>query len=237
MTTCEPLPSGGEEDDLALISYAEASLASPSVQPAGASPRMTPGGYGLRWRRSFADYDPATRSWRTFQGSLLAEWEMYSETWPRAGMTRNGTAYQRQPSAPLIREIASGLWPTPRTTGLDGGSNSRKAAKRRGMWPNANRDGSRGEANHARTGNLTLQGAAAGVNPVDAARLRGQTPTARDWRSGKSQPGNDEPQLAPAQRGSDRTTSAAGRHRSHRTRGRTAGLPRAGACAMRLVGH
>ena len=27
------------------------------------------------------------------------------------------------------------LWPTPRTTGLDGGSNSRKAAKARGMWP------------------------------------------------------------------------------------------------------
>ena len=27
------------------------------------------------------------------------------------------------------------LWPTPRTTGLDGGSNSRRAAKARGMWP------------------------------------------------------------------------------------------------------
>jgi hypothetical protein len=30
---------------------------------------------------------------------------------------------------------AKALWPTPRTTGLDGGSNSRKAAKERGMWP------------------------------------------------------------------------------------------------------
>jgi hypothetical protein len=27
------------------------------------------------------------------------------------------------------------MWPTPRTTGLDGGSNSRKAAKAMGMWP------------------------------------------------------------------------------------------------------
>jgi hypothetical protein len=27
------------------------------------------------------------------------------------------------------------LWPTPRTKGLDGGANSRKAAKARGMWP------------------------------------------------------------------------------------------------------
>jgi DNA (cytosine-5)-methyltransferase 1 len=27
------------------------------------------------------------------------------------------------------------MWPTPRTTGLDGGSNSRKAAKEQVMWP------------------------------------------------------------------------------------------------------
>jgi len=31
--------------------------------------------------------------------------------------------------------MEEGMWPTPRTTGLDGGSNSRKAAKERGMWP------------------------------------------------------------------------------------------------------
>jgi DNA (cytosine-5)-methyltransferase 1 len=30
------------------------------------------------------------------------------------------------------------MWPTPRTTGMDGGSNSRKAAKARGMWPTPN---------------------------------------------------------------------------------------------------
>ncbi len=28
-----------------------------------------------------------------------------------------------------------GLFPTPRVGGVDGGSNSRKAAKKRGMWP------------------------------------------------------------------------------------------------------
>lgn len=32
-------------------------------------------------------------------------------------------------------ETGSGLWPSPTTKGLDGGSNSRKAAKARGMWP------------------------------------------------------------------------------------------------------
>ncbi len=35
----------------------------------------------------------------------------------------------------LPTRVARCLWPTPRTTGLDGGSNSRKAAKERGMWP------------------------------------------------------------------------------------------------------
>lgn len=39
--------------------------------------------------------------------------ERFSEAWPRAGMTRSGTAYQRQPLAPLIKGIGSGLWPTP----------------------------------------------------------------------------------------------------------------------------
>jgi hypothetical protein len=66
---------------------------------------------------SFAQLDP-DGSWRktcegfsqvTLDGSL----ERFSETWPRAGMTRNGIAYQRPPSAPLTDAIASGLWPTP----------------------------------------------------------------------------------------------------------------------------
>jgi len=34
-----------------------------------------------------------------------------------------------------VKAAAKGMWPTPRTTGLDGGSNSRNAAKARGMWP------------------------------------------------------------------------------------------------------
>jgi len=38
----------------------------------------------------------------------------FSETWPRAGMTRNGIAYQRVPSAPLTDATGSGSWPTPR---------------------------------------------------------------------------------------------------------------------------
>jgi hypothetical protein len=62
---------------------------------------------------SFASYDPATSSWRTSQLSLLEDWGEWLETWPRAGMTRSGTAYQRPPSAPRTAVTGSGLWPTP----------------------------------------------------------------------------------------------------------------------------
>jgi hypothetical protein len=35
----------------------------------------------------------------------------------------------------LTQQVQARMWPTPSTKGLDGGSNSRKAAKERGMWP------------------------------------------------------------------------------------------------------
>ena len=41
----------------------------------------------------------------------------YSETWPRAGMMRNGTAYQRRPLAPLTAVTGYSLLPT--ATALD----------------------------------------------------------------------------------------------------------------------
>ena len=113
MTTSEPAPTGGETGQ-ARISSAAGSPASPCPSPASNSPKPTSGGYGRRSRTPFADYDPGSCSWRTFQGSLFAEWETYSETWPRAGMTRSGIAYRRPPSAPLTAATGSGLLPTPR---------------------------------------------------------------------------------------------------------------------------
>src|SRR5262245_24901416 len=73
---------------------------------------------GLSSLDSFASLNP-DGSWRkTCQGysqvNLDGSLERFSETWPRAGMTRNGIAYQRQPLAPLTDVIGSGLWPTPR---------------------------------------------------------------------------------------------------------------------------
>ena len=53
-------------------------------------------------------------------------------TTPSDGGERSG---DRAGTGDLNYMARKGLWPTPRTTGLDGGSNSRKAAKARGMWP------------------------------------------------------------------------------------------------------
>jgi hypothetical protein len=112
MTTCEPLPPGGEDDE-PLTLFAADSLASPQAKRALSSPRPTRGGSGPPSRTSFAVYDPATSCWKTSRVSLAGEWETYSETWPPAGMTRNGAAFQLPTLAPRICENESGSWPTP----------------------------------------------------------------------------------------------------------------------------
>lgn len=116
-TTCGP----SRESQPTL--FAEDSLARTSASPE--STRVTvaqvltesEAGCGRQWRALLATYDRATRSWRTSQhcflattGGGLAE---FSETWPRSGMTRSGTAYQLQPLARLTSGTESGLLPTP----------------------------------------------------------------------------------------------------------------------------
>ena len=64
----------------------------------------------------FAKFDLATSSWRTSQVCLVEDLERFSETWPRSGMTRNGSAFPLPLSAPLTEEIESGLLPTPGAT-------------------------------------------------------------------------------------------------------------------------
>jgi hypothetical protein len=57
----------------------------------------------------FASFDPASSSWRTSQLCLLEEWSEYSETWPRSGTMRSGTAYLRPASAHLTAATAFSL--------------------------------------------------------------------------------------------------------------------------------
>jgi hypothetical protein len=78
--------------------------------PAKPKPVQDSGG---NWLEPFAWYDREKRIWRTFRQYLEGEWEPYSETWPKSGMTRNGIAYRRQLSERRTSENASGVLPTP----------------------------------------------------------------------------------------------------------------------------
>jgi DNA (cytosine-5)-methyltransferase 1 len=98
---------------------------------------------GEKWRGSFTKYDPDTCSWKTHQCSLLGDLEEFSETWPQWGLMRDGECWEQRTLERHIRGTGFGLSPngvdsfhTPNTTGLDGGSNSRKALKQRiDKWP------------------------------------------------------------------------------------------------------
>lgn len=92
-----------------------------------------------------ASYDRNTSSWRTSQLCLLAQVNgeadglaEFSETWPSAGMMRNGKTFRRQPWALPIAENASGYVPTPRKTDHKGATSPLAAGKAalRGYSPN-----------------------------------------------------------------------------------------------------
>jgi hypothetical protein len=122
-----------------------ASPASPSVLQAASVGPKTPATSGLTLHDSFARYDPASRSWRTYQGSFTEPTgEPYSETWPRAGTTCAGTVYRQQPLVPLTVGTDSGYLPTPQVVDLPnkhanttrwGGVNSLTAMAKTGLWP------------------------------------------------------------------------------------------------------
>jgi DNA (cytosine-5)-methyltransferase 1 len=106
---------------------------------------------GRRWQGLLAKYDPNTHSLRTVQCSLLEDLNECLQTWPRWGSMRNGECFQQPMLEQTTKEKEFGLsekipnnidfFHTPNTTGMDGGSNSRKALKKRlaetpsGNWP------------------------------------------------------------------------------------------------------
>lgn len=64
---------------------------------------------------SLAWYDQDSSSWKTYQRSLVTDWEPYSETWPRWGMTRAGSAYAHPMSERRITETDGLLFAAPNT--------------------------------------------------------------------------------------------------------------------------
>ena len=133
-TTCEP---STEDLGAALLTWFRGAFPARTYPPQDEA-QESPGSEadcGKRWPESLAKYDPDSRSWKTHQCSLFGGLESFSETWPRWGMMRDGECWALTMPEHLTSETGSGLWPTPATNGMDGGSNSRKAAKARGMWP------------------------------------------------------------------------------------------------------
>lgn len=86
--------------------------------------------YGRSTPELLARLDRDSSSWRTSQLSLLGGLTEFSETWPRSGLMRNGTAYRLPPLVPLTDATESGLLPTPAATSY--GSNQGGAAGRVG---------------------------------------------------------------------------------------------------------
>jgi hypothetical protein len=153
------------------ISSPEDSPASQSAWLDGDEEPPTSDGSGLSSLDSFAFYDPDTRWWRTCQGFLLGEaWPRYSETWPRSGSMRNGTASPLRPSVPRISVTGSSSLPTP--AAISYGYNQGGASPEGKLRPTA--------------GRLNLQSQHhSGTTLTDAIRLW-PTPQARDHRTGQA---------------------------------------------------
>jgi hypothetical protein len=135
--TYKPLTETRGEELLTL--YLEDFHARTSAQPAKAQElKETNPQCGNTWQGSLARLDPSTSLWRTAQCSLLEDLELSLQTFPRWGLMQNGALYQLPTLVQTISVKEFGSEPnnetffhTPTTTGLDGGSNSRKALKKR----------------------------------------------------------------------------------------------------------
>ena len=93
-----------------LTSCAAATRASPSVTRDRVRASLTRAIFGQRLPDACAIYDPVGSCWRTSQATFLSGLDLFSETWPRSGTMRGGTASQLRPSAPRTYATACSLW-------------------------------------------------------------------------------------------------------------------------------
>jgi hypothetical protein len=108
-SSTSPVPPSNPSTSLPAEAPAKTCL-NLAIVPGWAAARA---GYGLSSPVSFTNFDPATSSWRTSQGSLFGGWIEFSEIWPTSGMTRNGIAYQQRTLAHRSYDFEFGWWPTP----------------------------------------------------------------------------------------------------------------------------
>lgn len=125
-------------EDLSILSK-EVSLARTSAQQEKAQ-ELTENAVecGLKWQELSVKYCLDSSMWRTHQCLWDEDLPESSVTLPRWGMMRNGVLFQHPTLERPISAIGYGYEPndetffhTPNTHGLDGGSNSRRALKKR----------------------------------------------------------------------------------------------------------
>ena len=110
--TSEPLTADRGEA-LLMLFLADSRARTSAQQEAAQDLTENEADSGAKWQGSFTKYDPATRSWKTRQFSLLGGLVEFSETWPRWGSMRNGECLERPIAERPTCESESGLWPTP----------------------------------------------------------------------------------------------------------------------------
>lgn len=113
-----------------LTLSAQDSRVSRSASPENNAAPTTSETCGLQLSSAFAWFDRDFACWKTCQGCLVADIsDEFSETWPRAGMTRDGACYQQPKWERRINETGCGLWPTPN---VGGGGNPPSLLERKG---------------------------------------------------------------------------------------------------------
>ena len=103
----------GNLRDAVLTSSPAASPARTSHLPErGLALRASAAAYGANTPDLLGRFDPDTPSLRTSQRCLFEGLSVFSGTWPRSGMMRNGTAYRLPTLAPLTAGTGYGSSPT-----------------------------------------------------------------------------------------------------------------------------
>lgn len=180
-------PLTDDRGEALLTWFREVSLArtSPPQARESASTANAPDS-GARCVELSARYDLGMHSWRIHPCLWVEALPESSVTLPKSGMMRRGVCWELTTWAPRISASASGylhMIPTPTTHGLDGGSNSRRSAKERGMWPTPRANKTTSESAESWL-DRHRQGKVA--TPPLALAVKFAPPQSRDYRSGEA---------------------------------------------------